>query len=1728
MSARVYTLSCALFLSWTLFATAQLVDPRTPTNALPLTGGAYWTLAFSDEFNTNSLDTTKWGVDVSATSRGSRPERGVADWWWKSQNVSLDGSNLVLAVTKHDSNTMYCGSVSSDGLYEPTYGYMEARIQIADTTKDTHTAFWMQSDNQGNVDGTANDGAEIDIFESPYFADQASCSVHIDGYGTNHVAKGGSWSAPGIHSGYHTFGLDWSPNSMRVYYDGVLKYTYTGTWVVKTNEYLWLSDGCSFADVGTFTNEPIGFLTSAKFDYVRVWQTTNYPPVFLSDPVSRPTAFTGVTYSNSIAGTAADEDNDALTYSKVSGPAWLNILSDGTMTGTPISSNIGTNSWVVRVTDTKGASDTAPLQIIVMNPGDAATLVGGALLNGNFNANPGVSVTFAATEAWYNTKGDQLQVATRSDVTYDGSQNATLTSGRGFGVDTAYSLVAGDSFDFSYVWKDDWNWVDASDQVTFSLFITSDNTITGTRTNLLVDYSGFRKVNDAYEAIVRTNAYTASASVVGKRLFAAIEATSSGFARLDNIELKVRSYVGMANLNVLYQGNGSTGGSVPVDSTLYMSGATVTVLGNTGNLDRTGYTFSGWNTATNGSGMAYSADSTFNMPASNVTLYAQWTPYTVPMTLYDQSNVTGTGYEVTDTYTIYSGAGIPGGLDNQISSFVLEQGYMAVVAVQTNGLHPSKTYIASTGPLVVNTLPAELDNQISFIRIVPWRNTLKKGLGEQNDARVAGAGLDWYYNWGASLARGQAVTNREFVPMSWGHTGSYPAAITNYLAMSQVSTLLSFNEPDYPTEQSGQWGNLSIVSTAVVYHADLQKAGLRLGSPAPHEENAGGTNDWLTLFLNQTEAAGIRTDFVALHWYDWGNNPGVNTNPTPESVLGRLKSYLSNSYHLYRKPLWITEFNANPARAKPIHDAFIQMALSYLDSVGYVERYAYFQTPTDSGNFFDVNTNITTTGIIWRDHVSVPAYVPRGLPSPWLTADVGAVAQTGDVLHANGTYTVCGTGAGIAGTADEFNYVYQPLSGDITISAKINSMIWRHNDTIGGVMVRETLTSGSKHAMMALTSSNGAKFRRRTATGGSTADTTQAGITAPYWVKLVRTGSTLTGYHSTNGTAWTQSGTVTLAMSNTVYVGMAVSANNDGAFNDVIFTDVSVSTAPATYTITYDGNSNTGGTAPSPQTKTNDVALTLASNTGNLVRTGYTFAGWNTAANGLGTDYAAGASYTTNASATLYAKWTANTYGVTFSANGGGTPSPTNTLVTYGSTYGTLATVSRTGYTFSGWFTAPSGGTQITSGTTVAITSVQTLYAQWTANSYTVSFNANGGDTPSPASMSVTYDSTYGTLATVMRAGYTFNGWFTAASGGTQITSGTTVAITAAQTLYAQWTEDVKLPATVILSTLSQTYDGTARMVTYTTSPTGLAVSVTYDGSAVAPTNAGSYAVIGTVVSGIYEGITNGTLVVSLATPAVTNWPTAAPIILGQALSNATLTGGSASVSGSFNFVSPTHVPLAGATNAVVRFTPNDSFNYESVDGLVAVTVVDIYAVPFFEPFESREERGLDGQYGWSAEGTMVQTNKAFASVKAAQIGGGGFMKHTFSNKSTKVWTDMRVQVVQSPEKPKPDPDTTVAIYVWTNSIVYAFHGTNAFPTSITVQPGTNAWTRFTFFSDYAAKTYILYVNDVRAGKYGFYSSAVTNFTEIKVTGEATFVDDVGVTPNQPAMNYMPSLILLK
>jgi glucose/arabinose dehydrogenase/PKD repeat protein len=120
------------------------------------------------------------------------------------------------------------------------------------------------------------------------------------------------------------------------------------------------------------------------------------------------------------------------------------------------------------------------------------------------------------------------------------------------------------------------------------------------------------------------------------------------------------------------------------------------------------------------------------------------------------------------------------------------------------------------------------------------------------------------------------------------------------------------------------------------------------------------------------------------------------------------------------------------------------------------------------------------------------------LPPPWLDQDVGTVAAVGSASYSAGTFTVKGSGVDIWDAADHFHYVYQSVSGDATVIARVASLQNTNPWAKTGVMIRETLATGSKHAMMALTPGNGLAFQRRLSTGGASASTLGALVAAPY------------------------------------------------------------------------------------------------------------------------------------------------------------------------------------------------------------------------------------------------------------------------------------------------------------------------------------------------------------------------------------------------------------------------------------------------------------------------------------------------------------------------------------------------------------------------------------------------------------------------------------------------------
>jgi uncharacterized repeat protein (TIGR02543 family) len=219
-----------------------------------------------------------------------------------------------------------------------------------------------------------------------------------------------------------------------------------------------------------------------------------------------------------------------------------------------------------------------------------------------------------------------------------------------------------------------------------------------------------------------------------------------------------------------------------------------------------------------------------------------------------------------------------------------------------------------------------------------------------------------------------------------------------------------------------------------------------------------------------------------------------------------------------------------------------------------------------------------------------------------------------------------------------------------------------------------------------------------------------------------------------------------------------------------------------TYTITFDAEG--GSVTPSTQLVTYDaVHGTLPTPS----RTGYDFLGWWTGDNGTGKQVLETTLVATAANYKLYAKWKAKVLTATYDPEGGSV-SPLYKTVTFGAVYGTLAIPLRVGYTFAGWWTGDNGtGTQVIATAKVLNQENHTLYAKWTSKTYKVTYNAKGGSV-TPLYKLVSFGMAYGPLATPVRSGYRFSGWWTGDNGaGTPVTSDSLVTVAANHTLYARW-----------------------------------------------------------------------------------------------------------------------------------------------------------------------------------------------------------------------------------------------------------------------------------------------------------------------------------------------------
>ena len=190
--------------------------------------------------------------------------------------------------------------------------------------------------------------------------------------------------------------------------------------------------------------------------------------------------------------------------------------------------------------------------------------------------------------------------------------------------------------------------------------------------------------------------------------------------------------------------------------------------------------------------------------------------------------------------------------------------------------------------------------------------------------------------------------------------------------------------------------------------------------------------------------------------------------------------------------------------------------------------------------------------------VSMSSTSATSLPDGWAARDIGVTGVAGTSVIDDRGLTVRAAGADIWGTGDAFRYVYRAITGDGTIVARVGTLTGTQAWTKAGVMIRDSLSPGSPHAFMLVSVARGLALQYRPSAGAVSLHVSGGAGTAPQWLRLSRSGHTVTASVSTTGTAWTTVGQVNVTLAPSVWVGLAVTSHDATRLATATFDSVAV------------------------------------------------------------------------------------------------------------------------------------------------------------------------------------------------------------------------------------------------------------------------------------------------------------------------------------------------------------------------------------------------------------------------------------------------------------------------------------------------------------------------------------------------------------------------------------------
>ncbi|MFD0893653.1 putative Ig domain-containing protein, partial [Luteolibacter ambystomatis] len=1022
--------------------------------------------------------------------------------------IQQSGNNLVLAYTRYNTvpaftaDPMSTPAVAEDAAYSST---LAGRVTDPDAGESLSYSklsgpAWLAVSANGDLTGTPSNsdvGANsfiVRVTDSLGATDDATLNIAVTNtndapaFTANPITGAGATEDSAYSGSIASYGAD-------VDVGDTLTYS-------KVSGPAWLSVASNGALSGTPDNSSVGAnaFTVKVTDAAGANATTvlnitvantNDAPTFTANPIAGSGATEDSAYSGSLASYGADVDvGDTLTYSKVSGPSWLSVASDGALSGTPLNGDVGANSFTVKVTDAAGLNATTTLNITVTNTNDAPA----------FTANP----------------------ITGAGATEDSAYSGSIAS---YGAD----IDAGDTLTYSKVGGPSW------------LSVASNGALSGTPDNSNVGANAFTvKVTDAAGA----NATTALNITVANTNDAPTFATT--LTAPD------------ATSGMPYTGSSIAGSASDVDAgdTLAyskVSGPSWLVVASNGTL-----------TGTPGLADGGTAN-VFTVRATDGTgAYAE-TTLTINVIIPDlaadpDGDGSPTGLEFTVGTAPFDVASVPGSIYTNLRGWWkldetsgtnaddatgrVQDGTIAGSPASTTGIVGNALNLDGTDDGITLGAAPSLSGTGDFtvgawVKIAPGSGT--GVIIQQRDATGSG------YNGEYGL---QVLSNGtvEFYIYNNGYQFDIVTPSTyglvndnqwHHVAATRSGTTGTVYVDGNPLATASGTAK-SLVSTITMSIGWDQR---------DNNRRFKGLLDEVRLYtraLSASELNGLHDGLIANRAPAFTASSFTMGNATVGSAYsGSLVGKATDAdtdvltFAKVSGPSWLTIASNGTLSGTP--------------AAGDAGAGSYSVSVTDpDGQSATATMNITVYGV---------------LPSGWTAGDIGSTGIAGSSGYTSGTglYTISGAGSDIWGTADAFQYASTAMTGDGEIRARVTSQTNTGGWAKAGVMMRDTTAAGSAHAMMVVTPSNGFANQYRATTGASSSHIAGPALNAypNNWVRVTRCGSLFTTYVSSNGTTWTQVGQETVTMGTTIRVGLAVDATSTTTASTATFDNVTVTPYPS-------------------------------------------------------------------------------------------------------------------------------------------------------------------------------------------------------------------------------------------------------------------------------------------------------------------------------------------------------------------------------------------------------------------------------------------------------------------------------------------------------------------------------------------------------------------------------------